>query len=217
MDDIKQELMYKILVVGDIGTGKTSFIKRYVHNIFSIYYKATIGVDFALKIVPWSDDLTVKLQLWDIAGQERFSNMTRVYFKEAVAAFIVFDVTRVTTLECVKKWKTDIDNKVKLSDSEKSIPVILLANKIDLVEHDEYKYCEKTKEEIDEFCKENGFASWFEISAKDNINIDQAGNAIVREILKNVEVTSFGETDNSSKSDVDLDNDKQVVGQGCCF
>lgn len=60
--------MYKLLVVGDIGTGKTSLIKRYVHNVFSMHYKATIGVDFALKVIQWDPSTVVRLQLWDIAG-----------------------------------------------------------------------------------------------------------------------------------------------------
>ena len=91
----------------------------------------------------------VRLQLWDIAGQERFGNMTRVYYREAVGAFVVFDVTRVATFEAVQKWKNDIDSKVRtcvhsfflgltawlqvtLPPDDRPIPVVLLANKCDL-------------------------------------------------------------------------------------
>lgn len=62
-------------------------------------------------------------------GQERFGNMTRVYYKEAVGAFIVFDVTRVSTFEAVTKWKQDLDAKVQLANGE-TIPCVLLANKV---------------------------------------------------------------------------------------
>ena len=121
----------QVLVVGDLGVGKTSLIQRYVHNIFNREYKATIGVDFAYKLIQVNHNKVVRLQLWDIGGQERFGNMTRVYYREAVGAIIVFDLTRHGTLETVKKWKADIDAKVRLQDAyETPIPVILLANKV---------------------------------------------------------------------------------------
>merc|ERR1711879_730648 len=74
----KKEFLYKILVVGNMGTGKTSIIKRYCDNEFSDNYKSTIGVDFALKSLEWGHNSMVHLQLWDIAGQERYGNLTRV-------------------------------------------------------------------------------------------------------------------------------------------
>lgn len=187
----KREHLYKILVIGELGTGKTSFIKRYVHQFFSQNYRATIGVDFALKVLNWDANTIIRLQLWDIAGeymhpysmcsyhvpciewkwrklylfgfcliraiqrltwflvvvfffsssfhsvavvcfclgQERFGNMTRVYYKEAVGAFIVFDVTRSATFDAVIKWKQDLDSKVQLPNGS-PIPCILLANKV---------------------------------------------------------------------------------------
>ncbi|XP_018496124.1 ras-related protein Rab-32 [Galendromus occidentalis] len=123
-----RDFLYKVLVIGELGTGKTSIIRRYVHKAYSEHYRATIGVDFALKVIQWDENTVVRLQLWDIAGQERFGNMTRVYFKEAVGAFIVFDVTRGATFEAVLKWKNDLDAKVHLADGS-PIPCVLLANK----------------------------------------------------------------------------------------
>lgn len=65
---MQRELLFKVLVLGDLGVGKTSVIKRYVHQIFSQHYRATIGVDFALKVLQWDHDTVIRLQLWDIAG-----------------------------------------------------------------------------------------------------------------------------------------------------
>lgn len=176
----KREHLYKILVIGELGTGKTSIIKRYVHQFFSQHYRATIGVDFALKVLNWDNNTVIRLQLWDIAGQERFGNMTRVYYKEAVGAFVVFDVTRAQTFDAVVKWKTDLDTKVTLADGS-TIPTILLANK-----------CDQPKEGVvnnparmDDYCRERGFSGWFETSAKENINIDEASRFLVNKILSN--------------------------------
>merc|ERR1719162_2816063 len=111
--DLKEHL-FKVLVVGDIGTGKTSIIKRYVHGIFSNHYKATIGVDFALKVINLDANTVVRLQLWDIAGQERFGNMTRVYFKGAVGAIVVHDINTLrtkpdTSFDDSRRWKKELD------------------------------------------------------------------------------------------------------------
>jgi len=180
-DEATVEHLFKILVVGDIGTGKTSIIKRYVHGIFSMHYKSTIGVEFALKVINWDAKTEIRLQLWDIAGQERFGNMTRVYYKEAVGAFVVFDVTRIGTFEAAAKWKNDIDAKVTVGVEEKPIPVVLLANKIDLAKEG----FAKTQAQMDQFCQEHGFQSWFETSAKDNTGIDTAAKFLIQKILEN--------------------------------
>uniref|UniRef100_A0A182J543 Ras-related protein Rab n=1 Tax=Anopheles atroparvus TaxID=41427 RepID=A0A182J543_ANOAO len=190
----KREHLYKILVIGELGTGKTSFIKRYVHQFFSQNYRATIGVDFALKVLNWDQNTIIRLQLWDIAGQERFGNMTRVYYKEAVGAFIVFDVTRSATFDAVIKWKQDLDSKVQLPDG-KPIPCILLANKSD----QQKQGIVTTPAKLDEYVKEHGFAGWFETSAKENVNIEEAAKALVNKILMNDKLLNTGEVIDSER------------------
>ncbi|XP_059395352.1 ras-related protein Rab-38-like [Carassius carassius] len=177
MHSNRKEHLYKILVIGDLGVGKTSIIKRYVHQTYSTNYRATIGVDFALKVLNW-DSETVRLQLWDIAGQERFGNMTRVYYREAMGAFIVFDVSRPTTLEAVSKWKEDLDSKLILSNGQ-SIATVLLANKCD----QNRDFLTDNSLKMDQYCKENGFVGWFETSAKENVNINEAANFLVKHII----------------------------------
>lgn len=214
-----RELLYKVLVVGDVSTGKTSIIKRYVHNIYSIAYKATIGVDFALKVIRWDDNTSVRLQLWDMAGQERFANMTRVYYKEAVAAFVVFDVSRCNTLDGAIKWKSDIDAKITLPETDKPIPVVLLANKIDLIEDpDNDEKQKQRKEMLNTFCKTHGFIAWFETSAKDNVGIETASNTLVRAILDNLINQSDDQNESmlNGRETIALVNNKISNYETCC-
>ncbi|XP_067853178.1 ras-related protein Rab-38-like [Heptranchias perlo] len=210
MEKTQKEYLFKVLVIGDLGVGKTSIIKRYVHQIFSQHYRATIGVDFALKVLNWEDNTIVRLQLWDIAGQERFGNMTRVYYREAVGALIVFDVSRASTFEAVSKWKNDLDTKVRLQNG-KPVPAILLANK-----------CDQTKEgltntlpKLDPFCKENGFIAWFETSAKDNIHIEEAAHLLVENIL-NAEDGDVTPTDPDIISSQQLSQHSNDTGCSAC-
>jgi len=172
------EYSCKVIVVGDQNTGKTSLIERYTHGTFDKGYKATIGVDFCLKDILWNESTKINLQLWDIAGQERYTNLTRMYYKEARGAFVVFDVTKERSLlEGAVKWKADIDKKVFLPNGQ-PIPVILLANKCDLLQGAKYQNVD-----LDKFCKEHGFAKWFFTSAKENIQIGEAANFLVETIL----------------------------------
>ena len=223
MDTHIEELAFKILLIGDIGVGKTCLIKRYVDNVYSVHYKSTVGVDFFSKEIKYNDTTNVKLQIWDMAGQERYGNMTRGYYKDAAAAFIVFDITRQTTFDGVRKWKLDLDNKLNVSDDKVSIPIILLANKIDLFD-DEYleedekngKYCGKTHEEMDKFCEEFGFIGWFETSAKENLNIDKAVNHLIPILLENRKnIVEKVDTLNTNII-TDLDNNKNY-NYGCCY
>lgn len=176
MPPLQKEHLYKVLVIGDLGVGKTSVIRRYVHQTYSANYRATIGVDFALKVLNWRSG-TVRLQLWDIAGQERFGNMTRVYYREAMGAFIVFDVTRPTTFEAVVKWKEDLDSKLLQSNGQ-SVATVLLANKCD-----QGRELTSNGIKMDQFCRDHGFVGWFETSAKDNLNISEAADYLVQHIM----------------------------------
>jgi small GTP-binding protein len=171
----------KVLVVGEMGTGKTSLIRQYVQGFFSEFYKTTIGVDFANKDFEWDEHTSISLQLWDIAGQERYGNMTHVYYQEAVAAFVVFDVTRITSLDMVTEWKKDIDSKVFTSE-DKPIPCILLGNKIDLCQDGKWA---KSDEEMQEFIGNCNFVQFFTTSARDGTNIDTAAKALVKYVLDN--------------------------------
>ncbi|XP_068085669.1 ras-related protein Rab-32 isoform X1 [Anabrus simplex] len=171
-----REMLFKFLVIGDYGVGKTAIVRRYTEGKFSSNYKITIGADFAIKSLQWDGNTKINLQLWDIAGHERFGYMTRVYYKYAVAAAIVFDVSRLATFQSIPKWLNDLREKVTLHDGC-PIPIVLLANKCDIhgtsVPHDL----------ITKFCKENGIAAWFLTSAKENVNIEDSMTYLVQKVV----------------------------------
>jgi len=173
----KQQHLYKVIVIGDYAVGKTSLIKRYTEGYFTPNYKLTIGVDFAVKVVEWDENTNVSLQLWDVAGHERFGTMTSVYYKYAIAAVIVYDLSRPATFDAVTKWRDDVNSKVMLANNE-HIPTLLLANKCDIpgVSID--------KEALDRFCEENGFIGWFETSAQKDTNIDDAMKFLIGRIIE---------------------------------
>ncbi|XP_013384092.1 ras-related protein Rab-7L1 [Lingula anatina] len=171
------EKLFKVIIIGDPTVGKTSFVQRYVNDSYRRDYKGTIGVDFALKVVKWSDRETVKLQLWDIAGQERFTSMTRVYYKDAHACIIMFDLLQKSTFNNAIKWKKDLDSKCTLPDGS-NVPCLLLGNKCDL--HQQRKV---DQEEIETMCKENEFLDWKEISVKENIMIEESMRCLLEDML----------------------------------
>jgi len=172
----------KILVIGDVATGKTSIIQKYVYKTFAEHHHATLGVDFALKRVRVEDTL-LNVQLWDIAGQERFIGLAPTYYKHAVAAIVVFDISKIQTLESAKKWKADVDDKVFLRNGD-NIPVVLFANKWDLVEENEANRA-ITDDELDTFCQQNHYVGWFTTSAKTGLNIKKGMNFIITKVMKN--------------------------------
>eukprot|EP01138_Halocafeteria_seosinensis_P012451 gb/GECG01012723.1/.p1 GENE.gb/GECG01012723.1/~~gb/GECG01012723.1/.p1 ORF type:complete len:213 (+),score=35.34 gb/GECG01012723.1/:1-639(+) len=204
-----QELVLKVLVLGDVATGKTSIIRRTVGNDFSELHQPTIGVDFHFKKLH-EDNQDVVLQLWDIAGQDRFGAIYRVYYRDAYGALLVFDVSRPETLNGAAKWKSEIDSKVKLPNGE-PLPVMLLANKCD-------KEVEVNKDEINQFCEKHGFVGWYETSAKTNHNIEESINGLVKSILKHddaFEAQREAANASSKEGEIDLHETRSSKG-GCC-
>lgn len=171
------ERLFKVIIIGDPTVGKTSFVQRYVQDSFRRDYKGTVGVDFALKILKWSDSETIKLQLWDIAGQERFTWMTRVYYKDAQGCIIMFDLTNRSSFLNTLKWKKDVDSKCTLDDGS-PIPCMLLANKCDL------PHRQVDQLEIERLYKEHNFTGWTETSAKEGLMVTDSMRFLVDVMMR---------------------------------
>ncbi len=154
----------KVVIVGDGGIGKTAMVLRYTKDTFSEDYKVTIGVQFATQIEQINDE-TVKLQIWDTAGEERFSFLMPIYYRGAQGAVLVFDLTKRRTFDHLERWLGLIRQVCG------DIPIILCGNKYDLPDR------RVTSEEAIEFAKANNFA-YFETSAKSGDNIAVSMNTL---------------------------------------
>jgi len=161
--------------------------------------------------------MTVRLQLWDIAGQERFTSMTRVYYKGAAACIIMFDLTSQQTFNSTIKWKKDLDRKCTLPNG-KTIPCILVGNKSDLSTRP------VEKELIDKMCRENAFLGWTEMSVKEDINVTETMDYLLQELMDNYKKEEENDIQNKTGVDqggfIELSsrhkNQKENVKSGCC-
>ena len=130
----------KVIIMGDPMVGKTSLIRRFCDNAFKTNYISTIGVDISRKDVLLTNDTTISLSLWDIGGQvQTMAPYRKRFYTGASFAIIQFDITRSKTFENVDKWLTDLNQSI-----QKKLPVVLIANKVDMDDH------EVTAEEIKE-------------------------------------------------------------------
>ena len=170
----------KILVLGNMGTGKTSFVKRYTEGSFSEFYKSTIGADFACKEIEWDSNTKINIQLCDIAGQELFYNTPRVFYQDAVAAVLAFDLT-IPDFEVVQNWKKEIEDKI-FTDKNLPIPTLLIGTKVDLLQNEQWG---KSDEEMKHFCEENGYIGFIKTSARLNVNVNESIEQIVKYVIEN--------------------------------
>lgn len=108
-----EEYLFKIVVIGDSAVGKSNLLSRFARDEFDLHSKATIGVEFQTQVVE-IDGKEVKAQVWDTAGQERFRAVTSAYYRGAVGALIVYDISRRTTFESIKRWLGELNSKFSI-------------------------------------------------------------------------------------------------------
>ncbi|KAJ4440442.1 hypothetical protein ANN_08583 [Periplaneta americana] len=161
---------FKVLVVGNSGTGKTSLALRYVHKYKGIT-KPAVGYDFFVKSVKVGDKTVMKMELWDLPGSDRSVLLTRTMYRKTDGVMIVFDITKRNTLADVLWWKEDINRK--LIAMNKTVPFILVGNKCDL-----RKLNDESIEELRAYSTASGFDGFFLTSAKDNIEVSAAFDSL---------------------------------------
>ena len=194
------EILLKILIIGESAVGKSCLLIRYTSNQFQENFMTTIGVDFKTKYLD-IDNQNVKLQIWDTAGQERFRAITKAYYRGAHGILVVFDISRRETFEKTRLWIDSIRDA-----GTGSIDTILIGNKADLTRA-------VSREEAEALAKEYKI-QYYETSAKDNTNVDQAFHELASMALKRYNSATPSPNSNQPKP-VAKDSNGKPNG-GCC-
>lgn len=162
--------LFKVVIIGDSGVGKSNLMMRYCCNEFSTETPSTIGVEFQTKSVK-CDNRHVKVQIWDTAGQERFRAISRSIYHGAKGAMLVYDITNQASFDSLSMWLNELRCHV-----HQSTVIFLIGNKSDLEHLRVIK-----KETADRFARENGL-SFLETSAAERTNVDKAFDWLVKSI-----------------------------------
>ena len=203
------ELLYKIIIIGDTGVGKSNILSRYIKNEFHDDSKATVGVELGTKYLKIKGT-GAKLQIWDTAGQERYRSITSSYYKGSHGCFIVYDITNERSFDNVDKWFEQAQK-----EPSKQVTIILVGNKCDLEEDRQV-----TREQGEEKAKSFN-CHFFETSALSKLRIDD----IFIEIVNNIyEKTGGVKNEEDDELEIIKDNNKAVSlnaeepqqKQGCC-
>ena len=163
------DYLFKILLIGNSGVGKSCMLSRYSDNYFTEDFISTIGVDFKIKTLSLNSK-NVKFQIWDTAGQERFKNIVSSYFKAAHAIIIMYDCNNRESFINLNCW---IDQALKFAN--KDVLLILVGNKSDLDKR-------VSSQEASEYSKSNNLL-FFEVSCKNNEGIDEVFNVIGNKLI----------------------------------
>ncbi|KAJ9676834.1 hypothetical protein PVL29_022039 [Vitis rotundifolia] len=173
--DDECDYLFKAVLIGDSAVGKSNLLSRFSRDEFRLDSKPTIGVEFAYRNIKVGDKL-IKAQIWDTAGQERFRAITSSYYRGALGALLVYDITRRATFENLKKWLRELRDFGK-----PDMVIVLVGNKLDLGHSREVDEEEgKTLAETEGLC-------FMETSALENLNVEEA---FLQMITKIHEVTS---------------------------
>ena len=164
--------IYKVILVGDSGVGKTCLLSMYVKGIIESTIP-TIAVEFCTKEIELYDGTKIKVQLWDTAGQERFKSLALTYYRKAYGILLLFDVTKKSSFLACKNYLEEVR-----MNSEKKCVVYLVGNKIDLV--DERKI---SKEEAEAFAQQENI-KYIETSAVKNMKVEEAFTSLLNDIYK---------------------------------
>ena len=195
---IKGRTDIKIVVLGSSGTGKTSLCNLWINNTFSEEYKATVMSEFSFKMYNYKGNY-YKVQVWDLAGQDKNIYTSKVFTKGAHGCLILYDTQDKKSFENTIKWKKTVDDNTTFIDGT-PLPIVLVQNKIDLVEAEAL---EGDEEELKKFVDENKFLTFTRTSCKNNQNVNETMDFLLANIIDRLE-------DYHKKANIPIDNNKRT-------
>ena len=187
-DDDNTETL-KIVLIGESGVGKTSIISQYLDQVFQEDQQSTIGGTFCSKTIKCSNGKILKFEIWDTAGQERYRSVTKMFYKDADAALLVYDITNPFSYEELQKYWVQ---QVKECSSQ-NIILAIIANKSDLIE------LEKVDEEAARNYANEVNAIYAKTSAKDNIGVNDLFEEIAKKYSGADSATTVEEKDDAEE------------------
>lgn len=201
----KTMLQFKLVLLGDSSVGKSSIVNRFVKDSFDEFRESTIGAAFLSQTIKVHDEETkneevIKFEIWDTAGQERYKSLAPMYYRNANAALVVYDITQEDSLTKAKAWVEELKNKV----GDDNLVIFLVGNKVDLCEGDASKRIVET-ENAEEYAKDNGL-NFKEVSAKNGQGIKQVFQIIGEKLyeMKKIELAKSNNKLNSREGNVDI-------------
>jgi len=202
------EHLFKVILIGDWGVGKSNIILRITQDAFDPDSRTTIGVEFSQKVIDISGRKTI-IQIWDTAGQDRYKAITSAYYRAAVGAILVYDISKRTSFESLNTWVNEI-----YTNTAESITVMLLGNKLDLTS-------ERTvsTEEGQSFAKRYNF-TFAEVSALSGQNVQESFDRMVQKVHSNMGNSVLDSKRSTSKLSFTEDNENegyfQKLKKGIC-
>ncbi|XP_078172478.1 ras-related protein RABA2a-like [Carex rostrata] len=182
------DYLFKVVLIGDSGVGKSNLLSRFTRNEFLLDSKSTIGVEFATRTLQ-VEGKTIKVQIWDTAGQERYRAITSAYYRGALGALLVYDVTKASSFENVSRWLKELRDH-----ADSNIVIMLIGNKTDL------KHLRTVSTEDAQGFAESEGLSFIETSALEATNVEKSFQLILAEIYRIVSKKNVSTEEGASSS-----------------
>lgn len=209
MDNAEPDFLLKIVLIGDSGVGKTNLLSQFARGQFNQDSKTTIGVEFATKTITVANK-TIKAQIWDTAGQERYRAITSAYYKGAIGAMLLYDITSSVSFNSLPRWLKELRD-----NADENMIVMLVGNKCDM---DEMRSV--TQNDGINFANSEKLL-FIETSAKDATNVHEAFTKLIENIVESYSKSGFGADKKSTQPRPGVaiqsdPEDKEKNKQGCC-